>query len=106
MLDLSTIISNQYQLKWIDGNVITIPAPSHREYIQMSVVLKEANAEDERALTHLYQIVYALLKKGREDIDKEEVESLPMTVVMKIMMDYFTYYTDDLNSIEMPSNAK
>ena len=44
MLDLRTIISNQYQLKWIDGNIITIPAPSHREYIQMSVVLKEANA--------------------------------------------------------------
>ena len=101
MLDLSFVTDlKEYQLKWIDGDVITIPAPSMKLYQSMLKITKD-DFDEMAALEVLQQILYEVLSTNEEQkaISHEDINKLPLPAQMAVFKDYFDYYTQEMNKV-------
>lgn len=96
MLDLTSKKNKYYQLKWTDGEVLTLKPPTQRLYKKIQEV---AEITDEfEVIQAVYETISEIINNNTDRRVIENVSAeLTIDMCLMVINDYFEYYTNQMN---------
>lgn len=93
MIDLSLQNKRQlYELKWLDGTVIRLKAPTQRLYKSLM------NLQENQDIDSIYEICGQIVNNNTS-LRKLDASELSVDMCSLVLTDYLTYWTNELDKV-------
>lgn len=93
MLDLTLHNIELYEIKWLDGSVLKLKAPSQRLYREIQAMEKIQNEAD--IIESVYETTREVINNNTQKIvvDQDDIDALSIDTCLLVITDYFQYYS-------------